>query len=172
MFDQGATPRRNCRPEWAGELLIATVLLDVLASPSHANPVVVYTANRVGIGIGFVDVVLVEAIVLAWLVGRRFIVCLGASALANFVSAIPGVALFSRSLEDLWLLTFASSGIFLFQIAVSFLLSVLMEYVVLRLLWRKSSWQTIMHATFVANLVSYVLITPVLYLAPRGFIMR
>lgn len=55
---------------------------------------------------------------------------------------------------------------------VRFVLSVLIEYLVLRLLWRKERRRTIWRATFVVNLVSYVLITPFLRLAASVFVVR
>ncbi len=152
--------------------IVGALLFGLLVSPACGNPVVVYSPNPVGVGVAFVDVVLIEAIVLAWIAHRAFIACLGAAALANLVSTIPGTILFQHSFDDSAQLLLAGEGraVLLLQIGVSFLLSIFIEYLILRILWRKSLWQVTAQATLAANVVSYLLVTPVLLLMPRVFI--
>ena len=51
-------------------------------------------------------------------------------------------------------------------VGMSFLISLVIEFFILRIFLRKTSWQTAARATLVANVVSYVLVTPVLLLSP------
>ncbi len=148
--------------------ITSVVFFGHLATPAYGNPVVAYFPNPVTVSVGFCDVVLIEAIVLAWITQRTFMVCLGASALANFVSTIPGLFLFAGTLEFLG--PGAGYMVLLLEVGFSFLISIFLEYLVLRILWRESPRQAIVRATLAANIVSYLLIASLIVFACQGLI--
>ena len=142
---------------------ITLVCLLALATEAHANPIALRAGPTWPVMAGvFLAISAVEGIVFLAVMRKRLVWCLTAGVLCNAVSTVPGVLLLSSSSH-----VFDASD--LLVIPASFIVSILIEWPMLRMMWRKVPGRRVRNAVLLANVVTYSILIPLTWALPGIF---